>query len=90
MLVAQQYTCVMVCGCGGGDVGGVVEMWVGRWRCGWGGGDVGGVVEMCVRWWRRWCVQYVLSHIAQVHPKTKTAEQDELSSLLQVPIVVGV
>ena len=27
---------------------------------------------------------------AQVHPKTKTAEQDELSSLLQVPIVVGV
>lgn len=33
---------------------------------------------------------YVLSHTAQVHPKTKTAEQDELSSLLQVPIVVGV
>ena len=26
----------------------------------------------------------------QVHPKTKTAEQDELSSLLQVPIVVCV
>ena len=61
-------------------------MWVGCWRCAWGGGDVGGVVEMCVRW----CVQYVLSHTAQVHPKTKTAEQDELSSLLQVPIVVGV
>ena len=36
------------------------------------------------------CVCATGCFTAQVHPKTKTAEQDELSSLLQVPIVVCV
>ena len=35
------------------------------------------------------CFRFPPSSLWQVHPKTKIEEQDELSSLLQVPLVVS-